>query len=190
MTHMPQRACLRRTFVLAALATTLPGRARAGLNFWDSEYTASQPELQAMIARQFPRSQRYAEIVRVTLSDPQLGLDAVANRAAVTARLSIASPLLRGGQVGGMVSLSSALRYDAATRALRLEQPRAERLELEGVSGADAARLQQIGGRVAQELLQGQVLRTFTADELRFGLKTYEIGDITVLADGIKVQLK
>jgi hypothetical protein len=43
---------------------------------------------------------------------------------------------------------------------------------------------------VAQELLQGQVLRTFTAEELSFGSKTYQIGDITVLAGGIKVELK
>lgn len=182
--------CSRRNLTLAALGAALPWRAWAGLNFWTSEYTASLSELQAMIARQFPRSQRYAEIVRVTLTDPQLELNAVANRAAVTARVSIATPLLRAGPVDGMVSLSTALRYDAAARALRLEQPQAERIELQGVSGGDAERLQQIGGLIAQKLLQGQVLRTFTAEELRFGYKTYEIGDITVLADGIKVQLR
>lgn len=43
---------------------------------------------------------------------------------------------------------------------------------------------------VAQELLQGQVLRTFTAEELSFGAKTYEIGDIVVVDDSIKVELK
>jgi hypothetical protein len=47
-----------------------------------------------------------------------------------------------------------------------------------------------IGALVAQELLQGRVLRTFTAEELSFGNKTYEIGNITVLDDGIKVELK
>ena len=179
----------RRHLCMAALGATLPWRAWAGFNFWNSEYTATRSELQAMIAKQFPRSQRYAEIVTVSLSDPQLGLNAVANRVAITASMSIASPLLRAGQVDGTVALSSALRYDAAVRALRLEQPKAERLELQGVSRSDAERLQQIGGLVAQELLQGQVLRTFTAEELSFGRKTYEIGDITVLADGIKVQL-
>ena len=180
----------RRNLCLAALGAALPWRAWAGFNFWNSEYTATRSELQAMIAKQFPRSQRYAEIVTVALSEPQLELNAVTNRAAITARVSIASPLLRAGQVKGTVALSSALRYDAAARALRLEQPKAERIELQGVSGGDAERLQQIGGLVAQELLQGQVLRTFTTEELSFGSKTYEIGDITVLADGIKVQLK
>lgn len=180
----------RRHLCLAALGAALPWRTWAAFNFWESEYTATRSELQAMIAKQFPISQRYAEIVLVALSDPQLGLNAAANRAAITARVLIVSPLLGAGRVDGTIALSSALRYDAAARALRLEQPKAERLELQGVSGGDAEQLQQIGGLVAQELLQGQVLRTFTAEELSFGSKTYEIGAITVLPDGIKVELK
>ena len=185
MLHAP-----RRHLFLAALGATLPWRAWAGFNFWNSEYTATRAELQAMIAARFPLSQRYAQIIMVGLSEPQLGLNAAANRAAITARVSIASPLLRAGQVRGTVELSSALRYDAVARALRLEQPRAERLELQGVGGADAERLQRIGSLVAQELLEGQVLRTFTPQELSFGRTTYQIGDITVLDDGIKVHLK
>ncbi len=180
----------RRQLCLAALGAALPWRAWAAFNFWTSEYTATRSELQAMLAKQFPLSQRYAEIVSVALSDPQLDLNAAANRAAITARVSISSPLLRAGRVDGTIALSSALRYDAAARALRMDRPKAERLELQGVSGADAERLQQIGGLVAQELLQGRVLRSFTVEELSFGNKTYEIGDITVLADGIKVELK
>ena len=182
--------CSRRRLCLASLAIVLPWPAWAAFNFWTSEYTATRSEMQAMIAKQFPMSQRYAEIVSVALRDPQLGLNPAANRAAITARVSIASPLLRAGRVDGTIAISSALRYDAPARALRLEQPKAERLELQGIAGEDAQRLQQIGGLVAQELLQGRVLRTFTVEELSFGSKTYEIGDITVLADGIKVELK
>jgi hypothetical protein len=182
--------CSRRHLCLAALGAALPWSAWPAFNFWTSEYTATRSELQAMIARQFPLSRRYADIVLVALSDPQLDLNAATNRAAITARLSITSSLLKAGRVDGTIALSSALRYDGAARALRLEQPKAERLELQGVSGGDAERLQQIGGLVAQELLQGQVLRTFTAEEMSFGSKIYEIGDITVLADGIKVELK
>jgi hypothetical protein len=176
--------------LLGAAAVPAPFAALAGFNFFTSEYTASREELQAQIAKRFPVQQRYAEIFTVGLRDPQLGLDAKANRAAITAVLSIASPLLRPSTVEGVVSVSSVLKYDAASRALRLDQPKAERLELQGVSGRDAERLQQIGALVAQELLQGQPLRTFTAEELTVGRKTYEIGDITVQQDGIKVELK
>lgn len=191
---VPARSTLlsRRRLVVraAALAAALPASALAGFNFFTSEYSASRDELQAQIARRFPVQQRYAEIFTVGLRDPQLQLDAPGNRAAITAVLSIASPLLRPASTEGIVTVSSALRYDAATRALRLDQPRAERLELQGLTGRDAERLQQIGAVVAQELLRDQALRTFTAEELTVGRKTYDIGDITVLADGIKVQLR
>ena len=176
--------------LLGAAAVPAPFAALAGFNFFTSEYTASREELQAQIAKRFPVQQRYAEIFTVGLRDPQLGLDAKANRAAITAVLSIASPLLRPSAVEGVVSVSSALKYDAPARALRLDQPKAERLELQGVTGRDAERLQQIGALVAQEMLHGQALRTFTAEELTVGRKTYEIGDITVQQDGIKVELK
>ena len=189
LVSLPSRRVLLRA-LLGAAAAPLPFAALAGFTFFTSEYTASRDELQAQIARRFPVQQRYAEIFTVALRDPQLGLDAEANRAAITAVLSIASPLLRPSTVEGVVSVSSALKYDAPARALRLDQPKAERLELQGVTGRDAERLQQIGAVVAQELLRDQPLRTFTAEELTVGRKTYEIGDITVQRNGIKVELK
>jgi len=180
----------RRLVGATLLAAVLPASAPAfaGFNFFTNEYTASRVELQAQIVKHFPVAQRYAELFTVGL--PQLSLDARGNRATVTAVLSIASPLLRSSPMEGIVSVSSALKYDAATRSLRLDQPKAERLELQGVGGRDAERVQQIGALVAQELLRDQVLRSFTAEELTVGRKTYEIGDITVVDDGIKVQLR
>jgi len=193
MNLRPPSLTSRRRMLQALLGTAAlqaPFAALAGFNFFTSEYTASRDELQTMIAKRFPVAERYAEIFMVGLRDPQLGLDAATNRAALTATLTIASPLLAASPVQGLVSMSSALRYDAATRTLRLDQPKAERLQLQGVEGRDAERLQKVGSVVAQELLQGQVLRSFTADELTMGRKTYEIGDITVQENGIKVQLK
>ncbi|MGJ7605429.1 DUF1439 domain-containing protein [Variovorax sp. LT1R20] len=193
MNLRPPSLTSRRRMLQALLGTAAlqaPFAALAGFNFFTSEYTASRDELQTMIAKRFPVAERYAEIFMVGLRDPQLGLDAGTNRAALTATLTIASPLLAASPVQGVVSMSSALRYDAATRTLRLDHPKAERLELQGVEGRDAERLQKVGSVVAQELLQGQVLRSFTADELTMGRKTYEIGDITVQENGIKVQLK
>jgi hypothetical protein len=186
-----RRRVLRALLGTAALQLPfVPLAAMAGFNFFTSEYTATRDELQAQIAKRFPVAERYAEIFMVGLRDPQLALDAGTNRATITATLTIASPLLAASPVQGVVAVSSALRYDSATRALRLDQPKAERLELQGVEGRDAERLRRVGAVVAQELLQGQALRSFTADELTVGRKTYEIGDITVQDNGIKVQLK
>ncbi|MFT3717704.1 DUF1439 domain-containing protein [Pseudorhodoferax sp.] len=181
-------AGLSRRRWLATLAA-LPAAAHAGFNFFTGEYTASHTELQALVDRQFPLEQRYAEVFSVRLHDPRLGLNARAQRTAITAALAIGSPWLGTGLVEGTVAMSSALRWDAATRTLRLDRPSVESLELQGLPGSDADRLRRIGAVVAQELLHDHVLRSFTKEEMTFGLKTYEVGAITVLADGIKVAL-
>jgi hypothetical protein len=173
----------------AGIALVACRRALAGFNFFNSEYTVTRAELQRLIARRFPLMRRYGALFSVSLSDPQLSLDAAANRIAIAAKVTIASVLLPQ-PVDGQLAISSALRYDPSTHALRLEQPNADRITLEGVDGQDAERLQRIGAVVAQELLQGQALHTFRADELTVGLKTYEIGDITVHQDSVSVQLK
>ncbi|MEO7338374.1 MAG: DUF1439 domain-containing protein [Caldimonas sp.] len=162
----------------------------AGFDFFLSEYSVTRAELQGEMAKRFPLRQRYAELFTVTMRDPQLALDPENNRLGVTALLDIASPLLRETGVEGLVSVSSALRYDAAARAVRLDHPRADRIEMKGLSRRDAERLQQIGAVVAQELLRDQALHTFDAKDLTVGSKVYEIGDITVKKDGVTVQLR
>jgi len=183
------RRCLLR-LIGGAATLQVPTLALAGFDFFLSEYSATRAELQAELAKRFPLQQRYAEVFTVTLREPQLGLDPANNRLRITALLDIASPLLRPPGVKGLVSVSSALRYDAPARAVRLVEPRAERIEMQGLSGQDAARLQQIGALVAQELLRDQALHTFDAKDLTLGSKVYEIGDITVQQDHVKVQLR
>jgi len=169
----------RRPWLRAALGATLlpalclPARsARAGFNFFLNEFTATREELQAELARRFPIRRRYA------------------NRATLASRLVIASPLLQPSSVGGRVAVSSGLRWDAEGLAVRLQEPRAEQLRIDGVTGNDAQNLQRIGAAVAQEALQGYPLHTFRPEELRFGLKTYEVQAITIGDDAIKVQFE
>lgn len=172
-----------------ALLATAPALAHAGFNFFTGEYTASMAELQAMVEQQFPLEQRYAELFTVRLAEPLLGLNARAQRVALSAALTIGSPFLAAGLVQGRVALSSALRWDAPARALRLDRPSVESLELQGLPAGDAEHLRRVGAVVAQQLLHDQPLRTFTKEEMTFGLKTYQVGGITVLEDGLKVQL-
>ena len=194
MRRRPHDLALSRRGLLrligGAATLPLPSLALAGFNFFLSEFSATRAELQAEMARRFPLRKRYAELFTVTLRDPLLSLDPASNRLGVTTLLDIASPMLRPPGVEGLVSISSALRYDAPARAVRLDQPRADRIEMQGLSGRDAERLQQIGAVVAQELLRDQALHTFDAKDLTVGSKVYEIGDITVQQDGVTVQLK
>jgi len=185
----------RRRLVLAtgaaiALTAAAPLAAHAGFNFFLNEYTATRDELQAEVSKRFPLTERYAEIFSVTLRDPRLSLDGSAGRATLAARLTISSPLLQPSSVPGRLAVSSALRWDADTLSLRLQDPRADKVELEGVHGRDAEQLQRIGAAVAQQLLQGYALHTFKPEELRFGRKTYGVEAISIADDMVKVMLK
>lgn len=184
----------RRPFLRAALsaillpALCLPARpARAGLNLLLNEFTATRDELQAELARRFPITRRYGELASVSLHDPQLALDGSANRATLASRLVILSPLLRPSSVGGQVAVSSGLRWDASGLSVRLQDPRAEQLRIDGVTGNDAQNLERISASVVQEALQGYPLHTFRPEELRFGLK---VQGITIGVDEIKVQFE
>lgn len=184
----------RRPFLRVALsaifppALCLPARpARAGLNLLLNEFTATRNELQSELARRFPITRRYGELVSVSLHNPRLALDGSANRATLASRLVLLTPLLRPSSLGGQVAVSSGLRWDASGPSVRLQDPRAEQLRIDGVTGADAKNLERISASVVEEALQGYPLHTFRSDELRFGLK---VQGITIGDDEIKVHFE
>jgi len=186
---MTRRAWLR----VALAAGVLPAwcltarRAQAGLNLLTNEFTATRDELQAELAKRFPITRRYGELARVSLHDPQLALDGSAKRATLASRLVFVSPLLRASSIGGHAAVSSALRWDAASLAVRLQDPRVEQLRIDDVTGSDAQTLERIGAAVVQEALQGYALHTFRPDDLRLGIK---VQGITIGADEIKVKFE
>ena len=186
---MGRRPLLRAALSVILLpALCLPARpGRAGLNLLLNEFTATRDELQAELARRFPITRRYGQLASVSLHDPQLALDGSANRATLASRLVILSPLLRPSSVGGQVAVSSGLRWDASGLSVRLHDPRAEQLRIDGVTGNDAQNLERISASVVQEALQGYPLLTFRPEELRFGLK---VQGITIGVDEIKVKFE
>ena len=185
--HTPPHAALARRHLLGAALLGLPLAASAGYNFWTGEYTLTRQEIQAHIDKKFPLQMRYSGLFEVRLADPQLTLMAASNRVALAADVHIRNPIAKPHQVQGVLALSSGLKFDPATNAIRLNQPTADRVELQGLDGPNAQQLQNIGAMVVQELLRDYALYTFKPEDLRRFGKTFEPGAITVLDDGIKV---
>jgi hypothetical protein len=183
-----RRWCRDTVSAMLASVLGLPApKAHAGYNIFLNEYTASRDELQAELARRFPVTRRMGELAAVSLHDPRLSLDAKANRATLTSRLAMLSPLLRPDPLGGQVAVSSGLRWDAATLSVRLQDPRMEQLRIDGVVAGEALHLERVAGPVAQEALQGLALHTFQPGEIPLGLK---VRAITIGADEVKVQFE
>ncbi len=185
------RSTHRRRIVLAAggvaLCSALP--AAAGFNLWTNEYTLSLQELQAALQRKFPYNYRYKLLVDVRLTNPKLRLDATNNRVTTEMDATINNPLMLDQPFNGTLALNSGLRYDSAQRAVLLEKPAVERFDVEGMPAQYSRKMNKIGSVLAEELLHGYPLYTFKPDQLRFRGLDFEPGTITVLSDGISVQV-
>lgn len=195
--HTPSRtaaACaLRRTVTSLLLSAALLGAAgpsQAAYNIWTSEYTARQQELQAVIATQFPRKLRYLQIIEINLSNPRLSLNPASNRLITTVDAQIDNKLLMSRPVTGTLSMSTALRYDAASHAVRLDSPAVERIDIPGLPPQYAAQLNEIGNTAARQVLDNYPIYTFQPEQLEMNGQHIEPGAITVLENGIKVDIK
>ena len=181
---------LRRRQLFGSLALlALPLAARAGFNIFTSTYTLSQDELQARLATRFPMRLGHADLASVELTAPLLSLDARLNRLMVATRLALLNNLLKPQRVEGVLNFSSALKYDAPSRSILLDQPQVDRIDLDVLSERGADWLTRLGGRLARELLQDQVLYAFKPEQLKWGPKTFEPSGIKVTGDGIAVKL-
>ncbi|AGW95109.1 DUF1439 domain-containing protein [Cupriavidus sp. DF5525] len=174
---------------LAAAAIATATSALAGYNVWTGEYTLSRLELQTAIEQRFPATLRYAEVVSVQLSHPRLVLDEANNRVTTQLDARLTNALLPSPPVNGKLSLNSGVRYDAAKRAVLLDNPTVQQVEVAGMAQY-REQLNAIGAVVAQQLLKDYPVYTFKPEELRFGGQEVEPGAITVGKDEVRVEVK
>ena len=169
---------------------TMSTAANAGYNVWTNDYTLPLADLQTAIERKFPARLRYAEVFEVYLSNPRLTLNVTENRVITLMNLKVISNLLLAAPLTGTLALSSRLKYDPSGRAIRLDAPSVDRINVDGFAAQYAQQLNAIGAVVAQQVLNDYPIYTFKPGELRLGGKTFEPGTITVQSDSIVVQVK
>lgn len=179
---------LRHTLAAVTLAATAFA-AHAGYNIWTGEYTFTREELQQALDKRFPTTLQYAQIVSVQLSHPRLTLDEATNRVTTQVDARVSNALMPTPPVNGKLALNSGVRYDPARRAVLLDNPTVQDVQVQGVDAQTSQQLNAIGAVVARELLRDYPIHTFGPDELRVGGKEVVPGAITVASDGIRVQV-
>ncbi|CAG2153341.1 DUF1439 domain-containing protein [Cupriavidus plantarum] len=173
---------------IAAGMTALCGAAYAGYNIWTGEYTFSKAELQTAVDKRFPTTLRYGELVSVKLSHPRLTLDGETNRVITLVDAALTNTILPAPPVNGSLALNSGIRYDATQRAVLLDNPTVDQVQVQGMPQYNE-QLKAIGAVVAQQLLKDYPLYTFKPDELKLNGTEIVPGAITVAPDGIRVQV-
>jgi hypothetical protein len=186
----------RRRFLQAILsmgiamgvAAPLAACASRVFPFIPDHYTFSQQQVQDVIERRFPYRHTVSQLFDIALTDPVVGLEPGANRVTVRLDAHVASPFLQQ-PVDGVFTLSSRLEYDAARHAVVLRSPSVDSVDVQGDARAYRQQLEAAGALVASQWLDGYPIYTFKPDQLQFAGVDYEPGTITILTNGIRVQI-
>lgn len=184
------RQSRRHLLQFAALSTLLAARpSHAGYNIWNNEFTFTRDELQAVVSSRFPVTARYAQVMSIRLANPVVSLDPANGRIRTRLDAHVENQLLFSAPIDGRLSVTNGLRYDAARRAVLLDRPGAEAVDVPGLPAQYAQQLNSAATLLASEVLRDYPVHTFGPDELSFNGRRVEPGEIIVEADGLKVPL-
>lgn len=99
-------------------------------------FTFSEQQLQQKLAQRFPRDYRkLGGLVTLTLMNPRLSIPPGERRLRVDFDVALGALGRAGRTPEGAFTLSSALRYDPATRGLHLFEPHIENIEVGALGG-------------------------------------------------------
>ncbi|ASL44870.1 hypothetical protein bAD24_I15400 [Burkholderia sp. AD24] len=186
----------RRRFLLAALTScsalgitvSLAACATPTFPFIPSHYTFSQQQVQDAVQRKFPYQRTVSQVFDVALSNPVVGFLPDANRISVKLDARFASPFMPQ-PVDGVFTLSSELAYDAASKSVVLKSPNVDNVSVSGQAQAYTQQISAAAAVLATQLLTNYPIYTFKPEQLQFAGVNYEPGTITILTNGIRVQI-
>ncbi|GGZ54152.1 hypothetical protein GCM10008101_04150 [Lysobacter xinjiangensis] len=125
-------------FVFAASAALFLTTAcsTVGLLLGSDTVSFSQQEIQQRLVKRFPRDyQRLGGLVTLTLMNPRLSIPPGERRLQVEFDMAVGALGHTARTPEGSFTLTSALRYDPATRGLHLFEPRVENVQLATLGG-------------------------------------------------------
>ena len=136
---MRKTAALRVFFLtlLAALVVAGCSTLNAVSALLGNEVTFTQPQLQQSLDRNFPKQyDKLGGLVSVTLLNPRLSIPQGSNRLRVDFDLGLGALGADSSRPAGRFALTSALRFDPATRGLHLQDPSIESVDVPSLGGA------------------------------------------------------
>ena len=123
-------------FVAVALALFLTACSTMGALLGD-EVRFTPLQLQHSLDRNFPKHyEKLGGLVSLTLMNPRLTIPQDENRLRVDFDLGLGALGSDSSRPSGHFALTSALRYDPATRGLHLKDPRIEQVDVAALGGA------------------------------------------------------
>ena len=152
-----------------------------------SDYLVGQKMLADRLAESFPVRQSLQDgLFDATVGIPKLSFFPAAERIGLSAAFSGSSTM--GGEVEGLVELTSGLRYDVKERAVYLVDARLDKI-VAGENTEFAALLLPSLNAVLGAYLQHEPIYRVADDQLHFAGVEVDITSITVAENGIKLAI-
>ncbi|MCE2915250.1 MAG: hypothetical protein ACOVOT_14580 [Rubrivivax sp.] len=147
-----------------------------------------ESELQALVAKGFPRKQRVLEVFDAGFQAPQVRLLAAQNRLAAKMPFELRDRVL-GAAWRGEIDVDGLLRWNAADQTVRLAQVQVQALKL--ASGGPAQRLvERLGPFVAESLLDDLVVWQLQGEQAERLQRHGRVPSaVTVTARGVEITL-
>lgn len=154
------------------------------------EVAITQDQIDAGLSKRFPATKKYLLIFSITYTNPQVTLLEEYDRIQVglDAKLNIR---LNGEQkeLGGGVSVTSAIRYDSETQEFFLDDVEFDRLEIQGVPDQWMGRVTEFASKAAQEFIETQPIYTLEAKDAKTSAAKFLLKGVEVREQVICVTL-
>jgi hypothetical protein len=150
----------------------------------------SEGELQGLIAKRFPFSNRLLDVLDVDVSLPRVSLRRDTERIAVQLQVRTNDRLLRQ-PYAGTLALTCGVRFEPKDNTVRLTDVRVERFDIDGAPPNVQRVLSPIGQIVTEQLLEGRVIYTLRPKDLdAVEGRGYRPGGIRVTSRGVEITLE
>lgn len=128
------------------------------------------------------------KVFDVNLSNSVVTFDKASGRMITTMDSKLSSQLL-DKSLAGKLGISGKLRFDAATSAVVLDEPKIENISFNGADGKFNDLFNALAKTVGGEMLTGLTLYTVKPEDLKFGGTSYSPKDMVVTDNSLQLTL-
>jgi hypothetical protein len=128
------------------------------------------------------------KVFDVNLSNSVVTFDKTTGRMLTTMDSTLSSQIL-DQSLAGKLGISGKLRFDVATSAVVLDEPKIENVSFDGADGKFNDLFNALAKTVGGEMLTGLTLYQVKPEDLKFGGTSYSPKDMVVTDNGLQLTL-
>ncbi len=152
----------------------------------DRTVKVSEVEIQQKLNEKFAIPISLLKVFDVNLSNTLVTFDKETGRMHTKFDTKLSSALFNESATGEL-GISGKLRFDAATNAIVLDEPKVEQFVFDGAGDQYNDLLNALAGKLGGDLLNGMTLYKVKPEELTFGGTQYTPKEMTVTDDGLQL---